>query len=72
VVASTEDADTSPADRFFKRRLQGNPMAAEVTHHAVITHEHGDYKRGDMETDPKKIEALLRDHPTKVARITAP
>jgi uncharacterized protein HemY len=44
-------------------------MANETTH-VVVTHTHGDYQRGDLEADQKKVEALLRDHPTKVARIT--
>jgi hypothetical protein len=44
------------------------PMASD-SYHVVVTHPHGDYQRGDVETDQKKVDALLRDHPTKVAKI---
>lgn len=37
--------------------------------HAVVTHDHADLKRGDLVTEPDKVEALLRDHPAKAVAI---
>lgn len=42
---------------------------ADDTRQVVVTHAHGNYQRGDLVTDPALVEALLRDHPAKVAAI---
>jgi hypothetical protein len=42
---------------------------AEPKRHAVVTHPHADYERGDVVTEPQLVEALLRDHPTKAVGI---
>lgn len=47
--------------------VKESPMAEDV--HCIVTHSHADYQRGDRISDPKLVEAMLRDHPAKCVAI---
>lgn len=43
-----------------------------MDHHLIIVHPHADYAKGDVVTSKSAVDALLRDHPAKVIKVTPP